>query len=70
MRVCVVLACCRYLCHQAHQPDNVKFFEESGITVFQCPIDGNKVRVARWRLQTLGSHVRMKRLTVCMLRMM
>lgn len=34
---------CRYLCHQAHQADNVAFFEENGITVFQCPIDGNKV---------------------------
>lgn len=36
---------CRYLCHQAHQADNVAFFEENGITVFQCPIDGNKVRL-------------------------
>ncbi|KAF1334044.1 Tyrosine phosphatase, partial [Globisporangium splendens] len=32
-----------YLCHQEHQKDNIAFFEENGITVFQCPIDGNKV---------------------------
>lgn len=33
----------RYLCHQEHQPENVAFFEENGIRVYQCPIDGNKV---------------------------
>ncbi|KAG7389458.1 hypothetical protein PHYPSEUDO_010343 [Phytophthora pseudosyringae] len=31
-----------YLCHQEHQPENVVFFKESNIEVFQCPIDGNK----------------------------
>lgn len=32
----------RYLCHQEHQPENVVFFRENDIEVFQCPIDGNK----------------------------
>ncbi|EQC35196.1 hypothetical protein SDRG_07425 [Saprolegnia diclina VS20] len=31
-----------YLCHQEHRPENLVFFEENGIQVFQCPIDGNK----------------------------
>ncbi|KAF1774386.1 Protein-tyrosine phosphatase-like [Phytophthora cactorum] len=31
-----------YLCHQGHQPENVAFFKENSIEVFQCPIDGNK----------------------------
>jgi hypothetical protein len=34
----------RYLCHQEHQPENVAFFTENNIRVYQCPIDGNKVR--------------------------
>ncbi|KAI9920808.1 hypothetical protein PsorP6_000941 [Peronosclerospora sorghi] len=33
-----------YLCHQEHQPENVAFFQEHAIEVFQCPIDGNKHR--------------------------
>ncbi|GLE05673.1 hypothetical protein PINS_up014713 [Pythium insidiosum] len=31
-----------YLCHQQHRPENLAFFEENGIQLFQCPIDGNK----------------------------
>ncbi|POM70911.1 Tyrosine phosphatase [Phytophthora palmivora] len=31
-----------YLCHQEHQPENVAFFKQNNIEVFQCPIDGNK----------------------------
>ncbi|RHY12627.1 hypothetical protein DYB37_009735 [Aphanomyces astaci] len=32
-----------YLCHQEHRPENIVFFEENNIQIFQCPIDGNKV---------------------------
>lgn len=31
-----------YLCHQGHQPENVAFFQENNIKVFQLPINGNK----------------------------
>ncbi|CEG35992.1 protein tyrosine phosphatase [Plasmopara halstedii] len=31
-----------YLCHQGHQPENIAFFQENNIKVYQCPIDGNK----------------------------
>nr|CCA27129.1 tyrosine phosphatase putative [Albugo laibachii Nc14] len=31
-----------YLCHQPLRADNLLFFQENGIQIFHCPIDGNK----------------------------
>lgn len=31
-----------YLCHHSYREENLKFTRESNITVFNCPIDGNK----------------------------